>query len=74
MKVRKSLFDCTRYELGRVGIDVYFAVKLENLQYDELVRLYDEAMNNRKPIQKQLQAATDKMYHEAEDGLRTLNL
>jgi polysaccharide pyruvyl transferase WcaK-like protein len=51
-----------------------YAVKLENLQYDELMRLYDESMNNRKPIQKQLKAATDKMYHEAEDGLRTLNL
>lgn len=51
-----------------------YAVKLENLQYDELMRHYDESMNNRKPIQKQLKAATDKMYHEAEDGLRTLNL
>lgn len=51
-----------------------YAVKLENLQYDELMHLYDESMNNRKPIQKQLKAATDKMYHEAEDGLRTLNL
>lgn len=51
-----------------------YAVKLENLQYDQLMRLYDEAMSNRKPIQKQLKAATDKMYHEAEDGLRTLNL
>ena len=55
-------------------IDHSYAVKLENLQYDELMRLYDESMNNRKPIQKQLKAATDKMYHEAEDGLRTLNL
>jgi polysaccharide pyruvyl transferase WcaK-like protein len=55
-------------------IDYSYAVKLENLQYDELMRLYDESMNNRKPIQKQLKAATDKMYHEAEDGLRTLNL
>lgn len=51
-----------------------YAVKLENLQYDTLVTLYDSAINNRKVIRKQLKAATDRMYNEAEESLRTLNL
>lgn len=55
-------------------IEYSYAVKLENLRYEQLMSLYDKAINNRKSIQKQLKAATDKMYDEAEDGLRTLNL
>jgi polysaccharide pyruvyl transferase WcaK-like protein len=55
-------------------INYSYAVKLENLQYDSLLELYDRAMSNRKAIQEQLREATDTMYNEAEDGLRTLNL
>jgi polysaccharide pyruvyl transferase WcaK-like protein len=51
-----------------------YAVKLENLQYEALVSLYDSAIDNRKVIREQLKAATEKMYNEAEESLRTLNL
>jgi polysaccharide pyruvyl transferase WcaK-like protein len=51
-----------------------YAVKLENLQYESLVGLYDSAIGDRKAIRGQLKAATDKMYNEAEESLRTLNL
>ena len=55
-------------------ISYSYAVKLENLQYDTLVSLYDSAIGDRKVIKKQLKAATEKMYNEAEESLRTLNL
>jgi polysaccharide pyruvyl transferase WcaK-like protein len=55
-------------------IDYPYAVKLENLQYDSLVSLYDKAMNDQQPTKKRLQEATERMYNQAEDDLRTLNL
>jgi polysaccharide pyruvyl transferase WcaK-like protein len=51
-----------------------YAIKLENLQYELLVDLYDSAIDNQKTIRGQLKAATERMYNEAEDSLRTLNL
>jgi polysaccharide pyruvyl transferase WcaK-like protein len=55
-------------------IDYSYAVKLENLQYDQLMTLYDRAMSDRKAVKRQLALATEKMYNRAEDDLRTLNL
>jgi len=55
-------------------IDYPYAVKLENLQYDPLMTLYDRAMSSRDATRQQLRAATEKMYNQAEDDLRTLNL
>lgn len=50
------------------------ALKLEDLQYDNLAKMYEDALRNQRAIRKQLKQATDKMYNQAEDGLRTLNL
>jgi len=55
-------------------INYPYAVKLENLQYDSLVSLYDKAMSDQQPTKKRLQEATERMYNQAEDDLRTLNL
>jgi polysaccharide pyruvyl transferase WcaK-like protein len=51
-----------------------YAIKLENLQYESLLELYDGAINDQQAIRRQLQAATEKMYNEAEESLRILNL
>jgi polysaccharide pyruvyl transferase WcaK-like protein len=50
------------------------ALKLEDLQYDDLAKMYEDALRSQRAIRKQLKQATDKMYNQAEDGLRTLNL
>lgn len=55
-------------------ISYSYAVKLENLQYDQLMTLYDGAMGDREAIKRQLALATEKTYNRAEDDLRTLNL
>lgn len=51
-----------------------YALKLEDLQYEALVHVYDSAIANQQAIRKQLKTATEQMYNEAEESLRTLNL
>lgn len=51
-----------------------YALRLEDLTYGTLVKLYEEAFREKGAIRKKLQRVTKQMYHEAEDGLRTLNL
>lgn len=55
-------------------INYSYALKLENLQYKALVHLYDTAIKNKGAISKQLKNVTERMYIQAEESLRTLNL
>ena len=55
-------------------IDYPFAIELEKIQVDELMRLYTQAVTAKAKTASRLGVVTREMYKEAEEGLRTLNL
>jgi|GEM_PF-1589524 len=62
---------CWRF-VSEIGYD--YAVELENLTVNSLQYAYENALASRKTIKKHLHDVSNKLYEEAEDGLRTLNL
>lgn len=54
--------------------DYRCAIKLEDLEFDNLMELCHEAIAKKSEIKRQLEATTKRMYKEAEELLRTLSL
>ncbi|HEU5122241.1 MAG TPA: polysaccharide pyruvyl transferase family protein [Candidatus Saccharimonadales bacterium] len=51
-----------------------YAIELEKLQVDKLLKLCQKAIASQDKIKRQLDDISKQSYKEAEDGLRTLNL
>ena len=55
-------------------IDYPYAIELEKIAIDDLMHLYQKAVDNKAKTSSKLGVVARQMYKEAEEGLRTLNL